>query len=176
MSSSKHLTLLAVLSCTACASSAPASTPPVANQAAEESSSPQGSAAGVGATPGSPGGYGGKGTPRLGDAAAEADPSLCQGCSIDELRRFRGRFRDIETCGDQDAEVFFPLQNPVIQVLKGEQAGQYFKLDVTGDILAEVEINTVLPNEVNPASWTLAILWVTDATGRPCASTLTILR
>lgn len=167
----------ALLLATACASTGAVEQPPPregpAEQAGEVYPRPSASSS---PTPGTPGGNAGR-PPRLAEVI-ESEGTPCQRCTVGVDGRFRGRFRDdIDTCGDLGAKLNYPLGSPVIQVLEGAQAGRYFPI---GGRAAKLPTNRVIEVELGPEAkpegWWTAILWVTDASGRPCASSLTIVR
>lgn len=163
----------------ACASTAaaPESVAPRESAPTEDGTPAQKTPASTSAVPGGPGASAGGGIAAL-SGAMEADRTPCIRCTIDLNGRFRGQFRsDVDTCGDLGAKFNYPLKKPVIQVLRGEQAGQYF---VVGDpetpITLDQVIDVNLGDQVKPEGWRDAIIWVTDSTNLPCASSLYILR
>ncbi|MEL6185780.1 MAG: hypothetical protein AAFU79_14250 [Myxococcota bacterium] len=159
----------------ACAASTPSAPPPLENDANPLDGSSDASSGSAGTAVGGPGIASGSRAQLVGAIAANSAP--CRSCTVDLTGVVKGTFRgDIETCGDGGADLYYPLRNPVIQVVQGEQALMSFAVDVEGDITGDRSFAATLGQDAKPDGWELALLWITDASGRPCASLLEIVR
>lgn len=166
--------LSAFLILAACTASTAATTPPRDATDSAEASAKLASGSG-GASPGGPGAGSTYGTPQLIDFA-DSEDSPCQGCTVDASGMVRGTFKgNVRTCGDGGADLYYPLREPVIEVLAGAQARMSFPVAVEGEIHGDQAFEAALSKAAQPADWRVAIIWLNDNSGRPCASRLYIV-
>lgn len=135
-------------------SKAPEPTPSAAPAAAPEAKT--GTAAAVGQRP-------------------EPEEHPCHYCAADALRHVSGTWQDATCYPNKAGPVAYPVSGAVVEVVAGQQKGSQFPVNAPpGTFELGGALDGTLPEEAKPDQWTEAKLWVTDAHGQKCSSTLAI--
>lgn len=111
------------------------------------------------------------------DERPEPETLPCKYCNVDVLRRVSGAWQ-AATCQPGGVDVVaWPATAAEVEVLEGNQKGLSFP--VTSDpstFAVGAELSGTLAEDAKPDTWSAAALWITDANGKRCRSTLVIRR
>lgn len=111
------------------------------------------------------------------DERPEPGTIPCKYCDVDVARRVGGTWQEAKCQPEGGALVAWPAGSAEVEVLEGNQKGLTFP--VTSDPSAfavGAELSGTLSADAKPDTWSAAQLWITDANGKRCSSTLAIRR
>jgi hypothetical protein len=111
------------------------------------------------------------------DERPEPGTIPCKYCNVDVARRVGGTWQEAKCQPEGGANVAWPAGSAEVEVLEGNQKGLTFP--VTSDpssFAVGAELSGTLSEDAKPDTWSAAQLWITDANGKRCSSTLAIRR
>ncbi len=123
---------------------------------------------------------GGEATP-MSAKTPQPEELPCGACNVAITGRVTGAWQQAACISNPAAPgdpgsnppVAYPVREPRIEVIEGEQSGKQFAVACSVEEFSEPE---VFEGEVedggNPKDWVTAYLWVTDANGKDCYSLL----